>query len=214
MAAAMKMKVEKIFDYDDTATGHLCSRCEKMAAVIERVGFIERKVTPDVFESLASCIISQQISGKAAETVWARFSGLLGGEITPLSVTAADDGAMQKCGMSMRKVSYIKSAAQAAMDGRLPLSGLENMDDEEVIGILDALPGIGRWTAEMLMIFSLGRPDILSYDDLGIRKGLMRLHGLEAIPRGDFERFRALYSPYGSVASFYLWHIASEQGPL
>lgn len=96
-------------------------------------------------------------------------------------------------------------------DGRLRAEELAGLPDEEAIRRLDALPGIGRWTAEMLLIFSFGRPDILSFDDLGIRRGLTRLHGIDRFPPDVRARYRALYSPYGTTASFYLWRIASER---
>ncbi len=197
------------FKYPAEAIEHLRRCDERMAGAVERIGRIERELTPDLFEALVQSIISQQISGKAATTIYSRLTELIG-ECTPQAVQAADPDAMQRCGMSHRKVSYIKAAADAFSDGSLPLGTLPSMDDGEVIRLLDALPGIGRWTAEMLLIFSLNRQDILSYDDLGIRKGLMRIYGLESISRTDFEHYRQKFTPYGSLASLYLWHVAGE----
>lgn len=202
--------VKHIFIYGDDAIAHLRERDPLLGVHIDRLGRLERETTPDLFRSLVGSIVGQQISGKAALTVESRLLELLEGVCTPEAVHAADPLAIQSCGMSHRKVSYIKSAAAAAIDGSLPLGDLPGMDDEELIDCLDALPGIGRWTAEMLLLFSLNRPDILSYDDLGIRRGLMRVHGLESVSKQEFTRFRELYSPYGSVASFYLWHVAGE----
>lgn len=203
------MTGSKFFPYDACAIEYLCSRDGRLEQYIEVTGRIERRLTPDIFEALAGNIIAQQISGRAAETVSFRLRQLLG-EITPVTVTAQSEEQIQQCGMSRRKAHYIKEAAAAALDGRLPLEKIPGMDDEEIIKMVDALPGIGRWTAEMLLIFSLGRQDVLSYDDLGIRHGLMKLHGLPELSRTDFSRFRELYSPYGSVASLYLWHIAGQ----
>jgi DNA-3-methyladenine glycosylase II len=197
------------FKYSDEAIEHLRRCDDRMAGLIGRVGPMERELTPDLFEALASSIISQQISGKAAATVYSRFMELVG-ECTPESVCAADPAAMQRCGMSHRKVSYIRSSAEAVLDGRLPLDRIPSMNDEEVIRLLDALPGIGRWTAEMLLIFSLNRHNVLSYDDLGIRKGLMRIYGLESLPRNDFEHYRQKFTPSCSLASLYLWQAAEE----
>ncbi len=199
----------RYFSYCDQAIEHL-GRCdEPMARVIERVGRIERELTPDLFEGLAASIISQQISGKAAATVYSRLMELTG-ECTPQAIRSADHDAMQRCGMSHRKVSYIKAAADAVLDGSLPLDTIPSMGDEEVVRVLDALPGIGRWTAEMLLIFSLNRQNVLSYDDLGIRKGLMRIYGLETLSRAEFEHYRQKFTPYCSLASLYLWHVAGE----
>lgn len=203
------MTENTVFIYGGEELAHISLRDPKLGSHIERIGMIRREITPDLFESLTSGIISQQVSAKAAATVYVRLSELAG-EVTPNSINKLDIEAIQSCGMSMRKASYILSAASAALDGRLPLDKIPDMADEEVINVLDALPGIGRWTAEMLLIFSLRRPDILSYDDLGIRRGLMKLHGLDSIKPKEFEIYRSLYSPYGSVASFYLWHIAGE----
>lgn len=203
------MTDKSYYRFPEDACAYLKKADPVLGAHIERIGPLERKMTPDLFEALAGSIISQQISGKAALTVESRLRELLG-EITPDSVSCADAGAIQKCGMSMRKVSYMKSAALAFLDGSLPMGEISGMDDEEIIRLLDALPGIGRWTAEMLLIFSLGRHDVFAFDDLGIRKGLARVHSLEKVTKPLFEEYRKIYSPYGSAASLYLWHIAGE----
>lgn len=117
---------------------------------------------------------------------------------------------MRQCGISQRKISYIKAAAHAILSGELVPDALRTMDDESVIRQLVQLPGIGRWSAEMTLIFTLGREDVLSYGDFGIRRGIMRLHQLEALSKADFMHFRELYSPYGTIASFYLWEIAAR----
>lgn len=200
---------KQFFTCTPEAIAHLKGSEPALAAHIGRIGPVEREMTPDLFEGLAGSIVGQQISGKAAATVNARIVRLLGG-ITPAAVSRADAGAIQQCGISMRKVSYLKSAARAFLDGTVPVADIPSMDDGEIIRLLDALPGVGRWTAEMLLIFSLGRQDVFAFDDLGIRKGLARVHGLETVTRPVFEEFRRIYSPYGSTASLYLWHIASE----
>lgn len=200
---------KKYFTCADRAVEYLTDADPLLGAHMERIGRIERSMTPDLFEGLAGSIVGQQISGKAADTVSGRIRGLVG-RVTPGNIMAADPSALQKCGISMRKTSYIRSAAEAFLDGTVPVTRLLEMDDEDVIALLDALPGVGRWTAEMLLIFSLGRQNILAYDDLGIRKGIMKVYGMETVTRPAFERLREIYSPYGSTASLYLWHIASE----
>ena len=102
------------------------------------------------------------------------------------------------------------SAARAVADGALDIHSLVEKDDQEVIRTLTALPGVGRWTAEMLLTFSLQRPDVLAYDDFGIRKGLCRLYGLDSVSKAQFAEYRARYAPYATVAALYLWHIAAE----
>lgn len=204
------MNKEHIFECTHEAITHLKERDPKLAAYIDLKGNLRRTMTPDLFESLVSSIISQQISGKAAVTVGNRLKTLLG-NITPERILSADAADIQKCGMSMKKVSYMKSAAEAAANGTLPIEMIGSMTDKEMIDCLTSLPGIGVWTAEMLMIFSLGRTNVFSYNDFGIRKGLMRLHDIDKITKPLFEEYRALYSPHCTIASFYLWELASEQ---
>lgn len=203
------MSETPLFPYDANAIDHLSLQDPVLGRYIVERGAIERRMTPDLFEALACSIVSQQISGRASETVCSRMRELLG-EITPTAVSNTNGDDIQKCGMSHRKVSYIKAAADAALSGRLPLEAIPHMEDEPIITLLDSLPGIGRWTAEMLLIFSLGRQNVLSYDDLGIRRGLMKLHRLAELSKADFTRYRELYSPYCSVASLYLWDIAAQ----
>ena len=110
----------------------------------------------------------------------------------------------------MRKAGYIKSAAEAVYSGRIDLSALHELSDEEIIHRLMALPGIGVWTTEMLLIFSLGRKDVLSYGDLAIRRGLCKLYGHKTLTKEQFARYKSRYSPYGSIASLYLWRLSVE----
>ena len=182
---------------------------KKLAAVIDRYGAIEREVNYDVFSALIRSIIAQQISGKAADTVERRLVDLCGG-ITPGSVFEADMSAIQQCGMTMRKAGYIKEAGKAVYTGAIDLSSLKDMPDEGVIALLSSLPGIGVWTAEMLLIFSLGRMNVLSYGDLAIRRGLCRLYGHKTLTKEQFAKYKKRYSPYGSIASLYLWRLSVE----
>jgi DNA-3-methyladenine glycosylase II len=113
----------------------------------------------------------------------------------------------------MRKANYIKGIGEAAYRGDLDLLELREMPDEVVIEKLSSLPGIGVWTAEMLLIFSLCRPDVVSWGDLAIRRGMMNLYGLKELSKKQFDRFRKRYSPCGSVASLYLWALSVKQPP-
>ncbi|MPN37525.1 DNA-3-methyladenine glycosylase [bioreactor metagenome] len=186
---------------------YLKSKDKKLSEAIERIGMIQREVIPDPFSALISSVVGQQISNKAAATVWNRLSALLG-SITPERIAQVDLMEIQGCGMSERKAGYIKGIADAAMDGAVDFRTLDKLRDEEIIQKLSSLHGVGIWTAEMLLIFSLCRPDVVSYRDLGIRRGMMNLYGLQELPKDQFERYRKRYSPYGSVASFYLWALA------
>ncbi len=201
---------QKVFAYGETETRFLTAQDPVLGAAIARIGHIERAVIPDLFAALINSIAGQQISGKALATVWARLCDRLG-EMTPESVLDAGEDGLRACGLSGRKAGYMLAAARAVQDGTLPIHSLVDKTDEEVIKILTALPGVGRWTAEMLLIFSLERPDVLAFDDFGIRKGLCRLYGLEEITRTQFAIYRARYTPYATVAGLYLWAVAAEK---
>ena len=189
---------------------HLTLQDPVLGEAISHIGHISRAVEPDLFVSLIQSIISQQISKKAAETVWNRFSARCG-VVTPDTVLAFSKEEIAQCGMSKRKASYLLGLANAIYNGELELKRLPSLHDEEVIQSLCKQPGVGRWTAEMMLIFSLSRPDVVSFSDLGIRRGMMRLYGLDSLSKEEFMEYRMRYSPYGSVASLYLWEIAGNE---
>jgi DNA-3-methyladenine glycosylase II len=197
----------RIFRYSETELNYLKKRDRKLGTAIDAIGMIERPVTPDLFIALVASVASQQISAKAAETVWSRIEERLGA-ITPSSIAGATPEEIRQCGMSLRKSKYIKGIGDAVAEGEIDLASLHDLPDNEVIARLTALKGVGIWTAEMLLIFSMERPDVLSWGDFAIRRGMMRLYGKESISRKEFERYRNRYSPYGSVASLYLWEIS------
>lgn len=197
----------EIFKYGQKEIEYLKSRDKKLGAAIDNIGMIERRVIPDPFTALISSVVSQQISNKAAETVWNRLYKLLG-SITPESIAKADLLEIQGCGMSVRKAGYIKGIADAAISGKVDFNTLHTLTDVEIIKKLSSLHGVGVWTAEMLLVFSFCRPDVVSYKDLAICRGMMNLYGLKELPKEKFERYRKRYSPYGSVASLYLWALS------
>ncbi|OGO77130.1 MAG: DNA-3-methyladenine glycosidase, partial [Clostridiales bacterium GWB2_37_7] len=180
---------------------------KKLGEAIDKIGIIKREITPEPFTALVSSVVGQQISSKAAKTVWNRLNELLGC-ITPERISQAEISSIQTCGMSQRKASYIKGIAEAAMTGEVDFNNLHTLTDQEIIKKLSSLHGVGEWTAEMLLIFSLSRPDVVSYKDLAIRRGMMNLYGHKELSKERFERYRKRYSPYGSVASLYLWALS------
>jgi len=197
----------QIFEYGQQEIEYLKRKDRKLGAAIDAIGMIRREVTPDPFTALVSSVVGQQISNKAAETVWNRFCSLVGA-ISPEAVAKASLSEIQGCGMSVRKADYIKGIADAAISGDIDFNLLHTLPDAEIIKKLSSLHGVGVWTAEMLLIFSLCRPDVVSYGDLAIRRGMMNLYGLKDLPKAKFDRYRKRYSPYGSVASLYLWAIS------
>lgn len=197
----------QFFEYGEKEIEYLKRKDKKLGAAIDRIGIIKREVNPDPFSALISSIVSQQISKKAAETVWNRLSNLIG-NITAENIEKISASEIQSCGMTLRKAEYIKGIASADITGEVDFSNLHTLTDEEIIKKLSSLNGVGIWTAEMLLIFSLCRPDVVSYGDLAIRRGMMNLYGLKELPKEKFNRYRKRYSPYGSVASLYLWELS------
>jgi len=195
------------FEYGQKEIDYLKKKDKKLGAAIEHIGFIKRETKPDIFLAIVDSIISQQISSKAADTVLDRLCELIG-DITPDNIAATEIDRIQQCGMTMKKAGYIKNLAEAVLTRTLDLDELRALSDAEVIKKLVGLDGIGVWTAEMLLLFSLCRPDVVSYGDLAIRRGMMKLYGLKDLPKVRFERYKKRYSPCGSIASLYLWKLA------
>jgi methylated-DNA-[protein]-cysteine S-methyltransferase/DNA-3-methyladenine glycosylase II len=198
-----------IFQYGQEEIEYLKSKDKKLSAAIDRIGIIEREIMPEPFTALISSVVGQQISSKAADTVWSRLIELLS-SITPENIAKADLAKIQACGMSMRKAEYIKGIGDAAISREVDFNTLDTLTDDEIIKKLSSLRGVGEWTAEMLLIFSFNRLDVLSYKDLAIRRGMMNLYGHKEITKDRFERYKKRYSPYGSVASLYLWALSVE----
>jgi len=197
----------------DRAQADLSARDAKMAAVIERVGpcTLLPRTEGTHFGHLARNIIYQQLSGSAAATIHGRFAALVGGEAQapdPHAVLALDEDALRSCGLSVAKVRAVQDLARHVVDDRLPLHALDRMSDDEIIAALVPVRGIGPWTAQMFLMFRLGRPDVLPVLDLGVRKGAQRIYRTRALP--DATRLTKIarnWRPWASVASWYCWRV-------
>ena len=200
------------FIYGQKEIDVLSRKDKRLASAMERIGPIQREVRPDLFDALMHSIVGQQIATKAQQTVWARLVLALG-EVTPETIEGAETATLQGVGLSFRKVAYMKAAARKVLLGELDVEALRLMDDASLCATLCALDGVGVWTAEMLMLFSLQRPDVLSFGDLAILRGLRMLYRHREVSRDRFEIYRRRYSPYGSAASLYLWAIAGGALP-
>ena len=196
------------FDYGEKEIEYLKSKDKKLGEAIDKIGHIYRETDSDLFLSIIKQIVGQQISSAALKTVWSRVCEKVG-DITAENICAINDNELQSCGLSYRKVSYIKDFAQKVYSGDFDVEKLAAMSDEEVVKALSSLKGIGVWTAEMLMLFCMQRRDIVSFGDLAIIRGMRMLYRHREIDRKKFERYRKRYSPYGSVASLYLWAISA-----
>jgi DNA-3-methyladenine glycosylase II len=199
-----------IFNYGKKQLDYLSSKDETLGKAISCFGFIEREVTLDLFQALAGSIISQQISGKAADNIWNRLLSVAG-EINADNIIVLDHETLRSCGISYRKVEYLKSAAKFKIDGKLDEKEFSNLQDEEIISKLVEIKGVGIWTAEMLLIFSLQRENVLSIGDLGIKKGIRKLYGDSETTTERLKYYKDLYAPYGTIASFYLWEAATSK---
>ncbi len=181
-----------------------------LGAHIRRLGELRRPMREDLFSALVSSVVSQLISKKAAVTVFGRLAERCGGALTPAAIAGLTPDEIQSCGMTFKKAQNIHSIGQAAVSGRLDLAELERLPDQEVVRRLSALPGVGEWTAQMLLIFAMGRPDVISYKDLGIRRGMMNVYGLDSLSKQEFDGYASAYHPYASTASIYLWQLSDE----
>lgn len=192
------------------ARKHLMKADPKLSLIIKRVGpcTLHAVAPRDPFEALCMSIASQQLSVKAAATIFGRFCDLFPPDRkpTPQRVMTLTDDQIRAVGFSRPKVSFIKDLAARVLDGRLDLTGLKKHPDDEVMRQLVAVKGIGQWTAEIFLMFRLGRPDILPADDLGLMNAVQRAYGLRTRP--DAKRLRKIgeaWRPYRSIAAWYLW---------
>ncbi len=193
------------------ALEHLKSADPRLAALIERVGPCTMEIPHhfSIFYSLMRSIIYQQLAGKAAATIVARVEQATAGgrRPTPQQVLATPDDVLRAAGLSRNKLAAVKDLANKTLDGTVPeLKQIRKLSDEEVIERVTQVRGIGRWTAEMLLMFRLGRPDVLPVDDYGVQKGMQLTYRLRKLP--DKERMKkiaAVWQPYRSVGSWYMW---------
>ena len=199
------------FEYGEKETEYLKRKDRRLGEVIERTGFIRREVDPDLFSSVVHQIVGQQISMKAQATVFNRMLDDLNG-MSAEKILSKDTAGLQAYGISFRKAEYIREFAEKVESGEFVLEKLYTQTDEEAVRSLTSLSGVGVWTAEMILLFCMQRPDIFSYQDLGIRHGLQILYHHKEIDRKCFEKYRKRFSPCGSVASLYLWEVAGNAG--
>lgn len=160
----------------------------------------------DHFSALVRAITGQQLSTKAAATIYARLAALMPAGVTPQSLSALTDDQLRTVGMSRQKGAYFRDLCEKVLTGALPLDALEAMEDEQVIAALTQVKGIGRWSAEMFLMFRLHRPDVLPVDDLGIVNAVKNVYRLRKKPTPDrIRKIGESWRPYRSVASWYLW---------
>ena len=200
------------FKYGEKEISYLKNKDKKLVEVIEKVGLIERETDPELFSALVHHIVGQQISTKAQATIWERMKKSLGA-VTPETILNASMDEIRSFGISLRKVEYIKDFAEKVHTGEFDIEAAEKMEDDELIKYLTTLKGVGVWTAEMILLFCLQRPNVFSFDDLAIQRGLRMVYHHRKIDRKLFEKYRRRFSPYCSVASLYLWAVSNGAIP-
>jgi DNA-3-methyladenine glycosylase II len=197
-----------LVDYAAEAVAHLRRSDPVMASIIDRVGPLKINYRRERFPALVRAIIFQQLAGRAAQAIYDRFVRDIGkGHFpSPETVLAALDEEMRKVGLSRGKMAYIRDLASNVQQRSLNFKRFPKMDDDEVIAHLTRVKGIGRWTAEMFMMFNLRRPDILPVDDLGVRMAVMKAYGMAEAPLPkQLREFGERWKPHRTAASWYLW---------
>jgi DNA-3-methyladenine glycosylase II len=197
------------------ALAHLCAADVRLRRVITQIGPYTPVYTPQPFTALVGSIVHQQVSMAAAKSMLRKLRGLCpGGRVGPTALLRLSAAELRVAGISRQKAVYLHSLAEAFTSHRLTPARLRQMNDDEVIAAVTAVKGIGRWTAEMLLIFCLRRPDVWPIDDLGLRKAAQRLLGREEIPRpAELTKLAAPWRPYRSVATWYLWRSLENPVP-
>jgi DNA-3-methyladenine glycosylase II len=194
------------------AVQYLCKVDSNLEKIIKIVGKYSINIRNDPFQSLVESIIYQQLAGKAANAIYNRFINYYNNkQITPTLILNSPNDNLKKVGLSNRKIDYLKDLALHVYDGRINLEELPKMNDEEIINKLVNVKGIGRWTSEMFLIFSLGRQDILPVTDLGVRKAIQKVYSLSELPKPNIMMEIAKpWRPYRSIATWYLWKSLSN----
>jgi DNA-3-methyladenine glycosylase II len=200
------------FTYGEKELDFLRQKDKRLAEVIDRIGPVHRTVDTDLFSAVVHHIIGQQISTKAQATIWQRMCDALG-TVHAKTVLGTGVEGLQALGISCKKAEYITEFAQKVLNGSFDIEAVWSMPDDEAIKALSSLNGIGVWTAEMILLFCMQRPNILSYGDLAIHRGMRMVYHHRKIDRKLFEKYRRRLSPYCSVASLYFWAVAGGALP-
>ena len=198
-----------MIDYGQKEMDYLVGKDPVMAKLIAHYGHFERGAEETVFSSLVTHIVSQMLSNKVGAVLNGRLHALVGA-YTPEHLLGQPCASIKGIGISQRKADYIIGLAKGAAEGRYDFDRLAGMTDAEVVAYLCQIPGVGKWTAEMIAEFTLGRLDIFSYGDAALRGGMVKAHGFKTLSKLRFERYRKKYTPYCSVASLYYYAVNDD----
>ncbi len=183
-----------------------------LAGLLQQLEPIEITLQEDFFVSIASAIVGQQLSNRVAEVLWERLTALLEDGVTPSNLQSLDDEQLRGIGISYAKIKYLKALSTAVLDRTLELDRLHTLDDDEIVRQLTRIKGIGPWTAEMFLIFSMGRTDVFSVGDGGLQRAVKWLYQMEQIPgKDELIRISDRWRPYRTTAALYLWRAIDEK---
>ncbi len=200
-------------DYIEVTEAAMLSLSSKdpiLGAYIQKVGPLRRDTLEDPYVSTLDCIIAQQVSGKAAQSIGSKvFARFPQGD--PKGILEASEEEMRALGLSRSKINYLKNVAQTKVEQRIDWDKINTLSTQEIIVTLLPIKGVGLWTIQMVLIFSLRRMDVMSYDDLAIRRGIMRLYHVDKVSKAFFQELHDRFAPYQTFASFYLWHASLEK---
>lgn len=203
---SVELAPEVVPPYWDEACKHLIKRDRVMKKLIPQFGEARLQSRRDAFATLARSIVGQQISVKSAQAVWQRWVELMPGKLQPVGVLELSVEAQRAAGLSVRKVDYLRDLAEHFAAGSVHVRQWAHMDDEAIIEELVAIRGIGRWTAEMFLIFHLMRPNVIPLDDVGLMKGIsLNYFSGEPVSRAEVREVGEAWAPYRSVAVWYIW---------
>ncbi len=197
------------YKYGSEEITYLTKKDEILGLYIKETGMLKRPLEKDLFKSLVQSIIAQQISIKAANTVYNKLEQVLG-KITPDVILERSIDEIQKVGTTFRKATYIMDIAKAFHENDEQYM-LDDKSDDEIIEVLTSFKGIGTWTAEMILLHTYERSDILSFLDIAIKRGMKKLYQLDEIDLETFNQIKENLSPYGSVAAIYFWHLSKNE---
>lgn len=193
-----------MINYDTKEMQYISDKHPLMKKLVEHYGKLQMGKVKDIYMSLVLHIISQMLANSVSEVLIKRFLNLAG-EITPENVLRVGKEAIRECGISLKKAEYILDLSNSVVEEVYDFSSLESMGDDEAVKYLMQIKGVGKWTAEMIVEFTMGRLNVFSYDDVALQNGIKKAHGFKTLSKNRFERLRKLYAPYCSVASVYYY---------
>lgn len=200
-----------MISYGQAEMDYISKQDPIMKKLVKKYGHMERGTTTDIFESLVYHIISQMLSNSSARTIIHRFQDLVEGQVKPSRVVLLTPEEIRSCGISKAKANYILLLSRAIIDGTVSFSHFDTLTDTEIVNYLMTIKGVGKWTAEMIAAFTLGRLDIFCFEDVALCNGIKRAHGFDSLNTNTFNNLRDKYSPYCSIAALYYYALNDDK---